>query len=311
MPSRKRLKGKARRAKAASEESKNDCHRPQKQPNEQGMHLMGQLFNNFPSHVRQPRGRGRRHMRGKQFHQLLLQENEIYRQLHEFDQQQMLHPLFGDSVVQRSANECNHGLPLLNSPVHGIVDKQLITAFADADIQHPLRDVKQMLVYMHGNGLSDVWRDADNRNMIKDQIVSFAVGYLVESQACDIKLAICLAALVLSLEMENNYDLSKGDTAIMAQDLVDGGERELTKFFKKRIQCSCLDEKWKQVKKRQPKLGVCVHCNQQKRRSELMLCTRCRAGQYCSKECQLADVPRHKDCCMRHAGPKGTKQGIA
>ena len=144
---------------------------------------------------------------------------------------------------------------------------------------------------------------------MKDQMVSFAVGYLVESQTCDIKLAFCLAALVLSLEMENNYDLSKGDTAMMAQDLVDGGEREVTKFFRKRIACSCLDDKWKQVK-RQPKLGACMHCNQQNRRSELMLCTRCRAGQYCSKDCQLTDVPRHKDCCMRHAGPKVPNRGL-
>ena len=70
---------------------------------------------------------------------------------------------------------------------------------------------------------------------MKDQMVSFAVGYLVESQACDIKLATCLAIVALSFEWENNFDLSKGDTAMMAQDLVDGGEREVTKFFRKRI----------------------------------------------------------------------------
>jgi hypothetical protein len=46
---------------------------------------------------------------------------------------------------------------------------------------------------------------------MKDQMVSFAIGYLREAQACEIKLATCLAIVALSFEWENSFDLSKGD----------------------------------------------------------------------------------------------------
>ena len=44
---------------------------------------------------------------------------------------------------------------------------------------------------------------------MKDQMVSFAIGYLREAQACEIKLATCLAIVALSFEWENSFDLSK------------------------------------------------------------------------------------------------------
>ena len=56
-----------------------------------------------------------------------------------------------------------------------------------------------------------MWRDADLRISMKDQMVSFAIGYLREAQACEIKLATCLAIVALSFEWENSFDLSKGD----------------------------------------------------------------------------------------------------
>jgi hypothetical protein len=49
---------------------------------------------------------------------------------------------------------------------------------------------------------------------MKDQMVSFAIGYLREAQACEIKLATCLAIVALSFEWENSFDLSKKGISI-------------------------------------------------------------------------------------------------
>ena len=45
------------------------------------------------------------------------------------------------------------------------------------------------------------------------------------------------------------------------------------------------------------KLGECSKCKERKERALLMVCSRCRILQYCSKECQIADLPRHRIYC--------------
>ena len=78
-------------------------------------------------------------------------------------------------------------------------------------------------------------------------------------------------------------------------------EHTLVRYIQKRIPCSCLDEKHEEVKGVK-KIGLC--CNprckipdQMTERSSMMLCTRCRRVNYCSRECQEAHWPRHKELC--------------
>ena len=75
----------------------------------------------------------------------------------------------------------------------------------------------------------------------------------------------------------------------------------LVKYFWRRIRCSCLDEKYEEVKSI-TKMGVCFnqHCAHPKRsveRSKLRCCSRCRSVTYCSRECQAADWSLHKSFC--------------
>lgn len=81
------------------------------------------------------------------------------------------------------------------------------------------------------------------------------------------------------------------------EDLDGGGEvcGEAVRLYKKRIKCNCLNEKWSEAKKK-PRLGNCSHwhCGVQKDRKELKICTCCGFNQYCSKECQRADWPKHR-----------------
>ncbi len=75
----------------------------------------------------------------------------------------------------------------------------------------------------------------------------------------------------------------------------------LVKFFRHRIPCSCLDEKYEEVKKI-TKIGFCFNpqCTLPDRmteRSKTMYCSRCRNATYCSRECQVSHWPEHKPDC--------------
>ena len=80
------------------------------------------------------------------------------------------------------------------------------------------------------------------------------------------------------------------------RDLSIGGEREATRFFSKRIDCSCLKERYKHLKL-QPRVDMCLHCKRIKERSELRVCSNCKIAAYCSEQCQRAAWPKHKVKC--------------
>jgi hypothetical protein len=78
-------------------------------------------------------------------------------------------------------------------------------------------------------------------------------------------------------------------------------EHTLVKYLRKSTPCNCLDGKYKEVKSI-IKMGVC--CNPQchlpgrmVERRTMVYCTRCRQGNYCSRECQVAAWPSHKEVC--------------
>ena len=81
----------------------------------------------------------------------------------------------------------------------------------------------------------------------------------------------------------------------------------LVKFFRHRIPCSCLDEKYEEVK-HITKVGFCYNpkCKFDctgggMERSITKYCSRCRWLTYCSRECQVADWKRHKPDCDKCA----------
>jgi hypothetical protein len=75
-------------------------------------------------------------------------------------------------------------------------------------------------------------------------------------------------------------------------------DHSLVKFFRRRIPCSCLDEKYEEVKA-STKMGVCYNpkCRGMVERSKTMYCSRCRCTTYCSRGCQRVDWSAHKEFC--------------
>ena len=83
----------------------------------------------------------------------------------------------------------------------------------------------------------------------------------------------------------------------LAIRLANGNKRDILKFYSKRLSCSCLYEKYKEARKTLPKVGKCANCGEKKERDCLVTCGRCKVPFYCSRECQVADVPTHKTYC--------------
>eukprot|EP00984_Skeletonema_dohrnii_P011221 scaffold4462_cov119-Skeletonema_dohrnii-CCMP3373.AAC.4 len=80
----------------------------------------------------------------------------------------------------------------------------------------------------------------------------------------------------------------------------------LVKFFRKRIPCKCLDEKYDEVK-HITKMGICynpecrLNLSGEVERSKTMYCSRCRSVTYCSHECHKASWSGHKEICNHRA----------
>ena len=92
---------------------------------------------------------------------------------------------------------------------------------------------------------------------------------------------------------------------IKMEDTCHADLHTLIKFFWKRIPCSCLDEKYDEVK-HIPEMGYCWNpqCSipdKRVERSKTMCCSRCRCVTYCSRECQVADWREHKPYCDNDA----------
>ena len=78
-------------------------------------------------------------------------------------------------------------------------------------------------------------------------------------------------------------------------------DHTLVSYYRKRISCSCLDEKYKEVKSVK-KMGRCYnqncsHPDGRVERSKMLSCTRCGDANYCSAECQKAHWKEHREEC--------------
>ena len=144
-----------------------------------------------------------------------------------------------------------------------------------------------------------VWENGSLRKQARDLLVSIGANMILVREYWPKG----VAAIVVALE---NYDrgcdinsiINSPGVAFKLRDLyceVNTAKRDLLKFFRKRTPCKCLKKMHLEARKDIQKLGDCYLCQKVKERSELMVCSRCRVAQYCSRECQLKAWSRHKE----------------
>ena len=112
---------------------------------------------------------------------------------------------------------------------------------------------------------------------------------------------------VLAFYFENYLAVTvhktKGAPSSKLLELENADDHTLVSYYRKRIPCSCLDEKYKEVKSMK-KMGWCFnpncsHPGGMVERSKMLCCTRCGYANYCSVECQRASWKEHKKNCNK------------
>ena len=156
---------------------------------------------------------------------------------------------------------------------------------------------------------ADVWNDSFKLEMMISHLLCDATDvYLSEN---NIDYARDMAAITRYFEQHLAVTLKQSQAIPnwpKLEDTYKADEHTLVNFFRRRIPCSCLDEKYEEVKDI-PKIGHCYNraCSipvRKVERSKTKYCSRCRNATYCSRECQVADWSRHKPTCDALAAMK-------
>jgi len=155
--------------------------------------------------------------------------------------------------------------------------------------------------------LRSVWEDATKLEWIMSYFVTTGTKEILEGRVLNAR-----HCGVLANHFEQSLEMKKGNQpeiipAKMLELLV-GDMNTLVKYFRQRIPCKCLDEKYEEVKSI-TKLGYCCNptCSVPGRvveRKTMLYCTRCRQTNYCSRECQELHWPKHKDGCLKYTEEK-------
>ena len=198
---------------------------------------------------------------------------------------------------------CNHGGDLIPDNNHPV------TSFMDSFYRNGA--VNSMNIIDNSKDLfeahREVWYNENYRQMAINIFIAIGTNFMLQKDiaedASNIANTNQEAHAIVLLE---NYDDS-GDFDSVIYNRVAAAKmrdfngdnstfslRDELKFYRKRATCSCLKKMHLEARKCLPKLGMCFHCGVVKERALLMVCSRCRVSQYCSRECQVSDWAQHK-----------------
>ena len=203
---------------------------------------------------------------------------------------------------------CNHGcgeLPRdLDHPVSSFM-KDFTNHWSQAKAGTSILEIITPQFQTH----RQVLNDESYREMVVKIMIRIGTNMLLSKELCDgdtVGQALTLAKVIAILEyyddgMDSFETINRSrKVATKKRDLdttVSSGRRDALKFYSKRTACSCLKGMHQEARKSIAKRGRCHHCMKEKERVALSVCSKCMIAQYCSKDCQVASLPRHKSNC--------------
>ena len=170
-----------------------------------------------------------------------------------------------------------------NDPVVRFMDT-LSMIWIDRSNGLPLCHVENMRITYQKH--RQVWKNENYRGTVRDILTAIGINFLLRK---DHAVSASFAWAVVCLEHydeDGDFDSSAycRPVATKFRDFFgcrEGSMRELLKFYRKRIACSCLLKKMHLgARKALKKMGQCSNCKNRKERALLMLCGRCRVNQY-------------------------------
>jgi len=137
--------------------------------------------------------------------------------------------------------------------------------------------------------------DSSKRGLLLSALLSLGTDFLLKEEDQYTIMAASVVVAYLRVDgFGSEFNLNK--TGDIAEDLICNRVRTTVQFYNKRLSCSCLKQKWQQVRGNQ-KIGHCTHCLDTVKSTDVSLCSGCRMVSYCSSRCQRADWPEHRDKC--------------
>jgi len=186
--------------------------------------------------------------------------------------------------------QCNHGLiAILPEESHPV--SRFITDFFYSD------NADFITIFRRH---PEVQNDVNYQKMAAEIFIRIETNGLIEDNATGVNVA--KAIIILENYGKTGEYVSTVTSRSVAlkirnQSGTINSRRDLLKFYRKRITCSCLKKMHIEARKTLPKIGICDHCEEVKERTLLMVCSRCMICQYCSRKCQVAASPKHRVLC--------------
>ena len=167
------------------------------------------------------------------------------------------------------STSCNHGCVTIPPPGHAVA--KFMNTFEEALCGNHVFGVLSDMLHAH----TGVWDSDEHRQMAIDVLLSIGTNMILHRDRIDTYDHVRnIAQAILFIDCYD--DKCNGNKYLLHGAVVKGpviancgGKRDLLKFFCKRIPCSCLKEMYKEARKTLPKMGKCMHCNQQKERESL------------------------------------------
>jgi len=199
--------------------------------------------------------------------------------------------------------ECKHGCAMIPPdyhPVSSFMDQFFVNS------KHKRMTASQNLNEIFTTHIQ-IWNNESHKKIVLDILIRIGTNMLLREE-CDMIWPIFIVQSILALE---NHDGTGNIESVFNKRLVASKSRDLTvtsssrrdalKFYRKRTSCSCLKKMHLEARKTITKMGFCWGCGKEFDRVVLFVCSRCMVGQYCSRECQVADWTNHKKSCDDYA----------
>lgn len=145
----------------------------------------------------------------------------------------------------------------------------------------------------------EVWNDAMMKEMLIDELLCLGTYLILENNTGGAREFVKAITILEACSGEGTFCSAMSSRLEDLGYLKGAGERDVVRFYKKRLSCLCLEEKYSLLKESQDRVSECFHCKQITKRKELKICIRCKHAHYCSMECHELDWPTHKNDCRK------------